>query len=109
MREEDFDHPLRRKQKICEEPLQILQDSLIETLRHISVNDLPADLNWYALNDEVPLDIRMHPFLDTILYELGRKNMFSGDWVKAQQFLDQLIALRENIYGEGSQNLLKPI
>ena len=102
MREEDFDHPLRRKQKICEEPLQILQDSLIETLRHISVHDLPADLNWYALNDDVPLEIRMHPFLDTILYELGRKNMFAGDWVKAQQFLDQLIALREKIYGEGS-------
>lgn len=109
MTEENFDHPLLRKQKVCEEPLKILQDSLIETLRHVSVDDLPEELNWWALNDEVPVDIRMHPFLDSILYELGRKNQFSGDWVKAQQFLDQLIALREKIYGEGSINLLKPI
>ena len=75
----------------------------------MSVQELPAELCWYALNDDVPMDIRMHPFLDRILYQLGRKHMYSGSWVKAQQFLDQLIAGRERLYGEGSFNLLKPI
>lgn len=55
------------------------------------------------------MTVRMHPFLDRILNQLGQKNMFAGNFVKAQQYLDQLIASRERIYGEGSFNLLKPI
>jgi len=66
--DEDQEHPLRRKQKVCEEPLKILEETLLDTLRQISVQDLPAELSWYALNDDVPIDIRMHPFLDKILY-----------------------------------------
>lgn len=88
IKEEDFTHPLMHKQKICEEPLKMLEESLIVTLRQLSINDLREDLSWYALDDEVPMEIRMHPFLDRILYQLGRKNMYAGDWVKAQQFLD---------------------
>ena len=34
--------------------------------------------------------------------------MYYGDFGKAHQYFDQLITLRERIYGEGSFNLLKP-
>ena len=94
---------------MSEEPLQLLEEVLIDTLRQVSVTDLPDELDWWALDDKVPLEIRTHPFLDRILYHLGQKNMFCGDFVRAQQYLDQLIASRERIYGEGSFNLLKPM
>ena len=68
--------------------MKILEEALHETLRQVSVQDLKADLNWWALDDDVPQEVRMHPFLDRILYHLGRKAMYAGDFVKAQQFLD---------------------
>jgi len=46
----------------------MLEEFLIVTLRQVSINDLREDLSWYALDDEVPMEIRMHPFLDRILY-----------------------------------------
>jgi hypothetical protein len=52
---------------MCELPLKILEETLIETLRQISVADLPEDLSWWELNDEVPMAVRTHPFLDRIL------------------------------------------
>jgi len=58
---------------------------------------------------DVALEVRTHPFVDRILFQLGLKNKFTADFVKAQRFLDQLIESRERIYGEGSFNLLKPI
>ena len=61
----------------------MFEDILIATLRQVSIDDLPEELSWYALNDEVPMEMRMHPFLDRLLYQLGRKNMYSGDFVKA--------------------------
>ena len=62
----------------------MFEEILVATLRQVSIDDLPAELSWYALDDEVPMEIRMHPFLDRVLYQLGRKNMYSGDFVKAQ-------------------------
>ena len=81
--EEGFEYQLKRKRLICEEPVKMFEDILIATLRQVSIDDLPEELSWYALNDEVPMEIRMHPFLDRLLYQLGRKNMYSGDFVKA--------------------------
>lgn len=106
--EVDFEHPLERKRKIAEEPIAILEECLVDTMRQVSIKDLPKDLSWYTMN-EVPLAIRTHPFLDRTLFQLGRKNIFVGDFVKAQSFLDQLIMSREHTYGEGSFNLIKPI
>lgn len=68
---------------MSEEPLKLLEEVLIDTLRQVSVADLPEELNWWALDDKVPLEIRTHPFLDRILYHLGQKNMFCGDFVRA--------------------------
>ena len=50
----------------------------------------------------------MHPFLDRILNQLGRKHMFTGEFGKALQYNEQLIELRERIYGKGSFHLIKP-
>jgi len=33
MKEEDFEHPLNRKKAIAEEPLKLLEENLVETMR----------------------------------------------------------------------------
>ena len=76
MDSQKFGHPLEYKKKVSEEPLQILEAALMDTIRQVSTEKLPEELTWWTLDDTVSLKVRMHPFLDRILNHLGSKNMF---------------------------------
>jgi len=69
--DETFDFPLQKKQQMCAEPIQILEKALIDTLRQLSVEGLPETVPWQFLRREVPLDVLLHPFVDSIMHQIA--------------------------------------
>ena len=90
MKEQDFESTLAHRKKLCEEPIKILEDCLVSTLRQISVKPLPENFTWDKITD-LDLELRTHPFLDTVMFQLGRKAMHCNEFMSAQRCLDQLV------------------
>ena len=105
--EQQYKSELERIQFIHKEPLELLEKAYIDTLRQISVEELPEDIQFMKALEKVPGCT--HPFVDKILQQLSKKNMSAGELIKAQAALDQLIMARERLHGEGSYHLLKPM
>lgn len=92
------------KQRACEEPIQILEQAYEDTLEQIK--DPTKSENAEEDQEE---DVSRHAFLDKIVFQLGRKYMLVQDFAKAVPKLDSVITMREQMYGENSETLLKPL
>ena len=95
------------KVESCKEPLEILNHALVETLRQISLQDISNDFQAADVS-KMDLKVSLHPFLDKIYYQISKKSMSALELDQARNFLDLLIANREQVYGQDSESLLKP-
>ena len=67
--------PVQRKVQASKEPLEILYQALAETLRQVSIEDIPED---FKPDDVASLDwkVSLHPFLDKVYFQICKKSMY---------------------------------
>ena len=98
---------IQRKVQACKEPLEILYRALVETLKQVSIEDVP---DGFQPADVASLDykVSLHPFLDKVYFQICKKSMYALELEQAQRFLDLVLQSRERVYGQSSESLLKP-